>query len=715
MSAYIDPLSGQPAELPDLQPGRLIIDQNEQPTPPPPSETLIFGRTFTDHMLTAEWSAIDGWEAPHIKPYGPLSLAPSASVLHYAQTLFEGMKAYRTEDDRILLFRPDMNMKRMNNSARRVALPTFNEDSLLELIKKLVRMDRHWVPKEPGHSLYIRPTLIASQKAIQVSPPTEALLFVICSPVGPYFPKPVSLYATTEYIRAAPGGQHAFVPTCTGAFKLGVNYAPAVMPQKMVAEKGYSQNLWLHGPEHYLTEVGTMNMFIALRTDDGGIEVVTPPLDGMILPGVTRDSVLQLMRDHVAGIREVEGLPDKLIISERSITMKEVKEAAQSNRLVELFGAGTAAIISPVLKIGYLGEDIEVPTGADGMGPIARAIRKTLAGIQWGKIPHPWYATLGSTTFVAKPPPAPPLVSRADEFDNLVLEAAQKIRTAASPAAVDLLTLVNDYDNSHGTIISTSLAYESRPTVERRVDFRSTGIGSNVVLVAHCLKHGEDHRITLSSGFRLNAKNSEPLFATCAHTLVEIRNSSLFAQALMDSSRTTSGSFIITEGDNNTLTFHPVFGLASTLHRSDLLILSTGELPKKTQVSTLPLSPYPAHPQTAIRAHFVAHHLPDEPGWTPWIGGTWSKWVRGEVLGYRDFAGREALPGTYDALSHLLFRPPPSAGSSGGPLVDEESGAVVGIMLGTRMDNRIEGVRGWGVPSEAIYEMFQLPGLEGKK
>ncbi|KAF9499868.1 branched-chain amino acid aminotransferase II [Pleurotus eryngii] len=384
MSAYVDPLSGQPAELPDIQHGRLIIDKNEQPTPPPPSETLVFGRTFTDHMLTIEWSATNGWEAPHIKPYGPLNLAPSSSVLHYAQTLFEGMKAYRTDDDRIQLFRPDMNMKRMNNSARRIALPTFNGDSLLELIKKLIRMDRHWVPKEPGHSLYIRPTLIASQQAIQVSPPTEAILFVICSPVGPYFPKPVSLYATTEYIRAAPGG--------TGAFKLGVNYAPAVMPQKMVAEKGYSQNLWLHGPEHYLTEVGTMNMFVVLKKDDGDLEIVTPPLDGMILPGITRDSVLQLLRDHISGTRPIRGLDkgEKLAVSERGITMKEVKDASQTGKLVELFGAGTAAIISPVHKIGYLNEDIEIPTGPDGMGRIARAVRKELSDIQWGKISHPW-------------------------------------------------------------------------------------------------------------------------------------------------------------------------------------------------------------------------------------------------------------------------------------------------------------------------------------
>jgi len=241
------------------------------------------------------------------------------------------------------------------------------------------------VPKETGHSLYIRPTLIGTQKAIGVCPPTEALLFVICSPVGPYYPqgfKPVSLYGTTEYIRAAPGG--------TGAYKLGVNYAPGVMPQKVAAMKGYAQNLWLHGPEHHLTEVGTMNMFAVFTTGNGDMELVTPPLDGMILPGVTRDSVLTLAREHASGKKRLTNMPDRLTVSERPVTMKEVKEASQSGRLVELFGTGTAAVISPVDKIGYLGEDVYIPTGADGMGPISRPIWTELVGRQTGAIPSEW-------------------------------------------------------------------------------------------------------------------------------------------------------------------------------------------------------------------------------------------------------------------------------------------------------------------------------------
>jgi len=169
-----------------------------------------------------------------------------------------------------------------------------------------------------------------------------------------------------------------------------VNYAPGVLPQKSAAALGYSQNLWLHGEDHYLTEVGTMNMFVVFTTDDGSMELVTPPLDGMILPGVTRDSVLTLAREHASGKNRLSNLADKLIVSERSVTMKEVKAAAAAGRLVEMFGAGTAAVISPVDRIGYMGEDVHIPTGADGMGPVSRPIWSELVGRQWGTIPSEW-------------------------------------------------------------------------------------------------------------------------------------------------------------------------------------------------------------------------------------------------------------------------------------------------------------------------------------
>lgn len=378
-------MSSEPSGLADIDPSKLEIVRNTKPGVPPPSASLKFGHTFTDHMLTIPWNVVSGWGTPKIEPYGPLLLEPSCTVLHYAQTIFEGMKAYRHDDGKVTLFRPDMNMKRMNTSAARIALPTFNGEALLETIKQLIRLDKDWIPKEPGHSLYVRPTLIGTQKAVGVGPPSDALLFVILSPVGPYYPKgfkPVSLYGTTEYVRAMPGG--------TGAYKLGVNYAPGILPQKEAADLGYAQNLWLHGPEHYLTEVGTMNMFVVFKQDDGTFELVTPPLDGMILPGVTRDSVLTLARQHAKREYEVPGLPGKLKVSERPVTMAEVKEASEKGRLVEMFGAGTAAVISPVDRIGYLGQDVHVPTEKDGMGPVSRPIWKELVGRQTGDIKSSW-------------------------------------------------------------------------------------------------------------------------------------------------------------------------------------------------------------------------------------------------------------------------------------------------------------------------------------
>ncbi|EIW86504.1 branched-chain amino acid aminotransferase II [Coniophora puteana RWD-64-598 SS2] len=381
-----DAKAGQPL-LPGIDALQLQVNKTASPKQlPAPGAPLLFGRTFTDHMLKIRWTEQAGWEAPQIEPYGTINLVPSAVVIHYAQSAFEGMKAYKRADGNVTMFRPDMNMKRLNNSAARLALPTFDGEQVIELLKQLIRLDKEWVPEAPGHSLYIRPTLIGTNGTLGVQPPTEALLFVICSPVGPYYPtgfKPVPLYGTTEYIRAAPGG--------TGAYKLAVNYAPGVVAQKAAASAGYQQNLWLHGPEHYITEVGTMNAFIVFHDADGGLELVTPPLDGMILPGVTRDSVLALARGHAAGAR-IEGMPvgKKVRVSERPVTMEEVSEASTSGRLVELFGTGTAAVITPVEKIGYQGSDVLIPTGPGGMGPISGPIWKHLTGIQNGLIEHEW-------------------------------------------------------------------------------------------------------------------------------------------------------------------------------------------------------------------------------------------------------------------------------------------------------------------------------------
>ncbi|KAH9944546.1 branched-chain amino acid aminotransferase II [Epithele typhae] len=380
-----DPITGERVQLPDVQPSLVQITKTKDPKPVPSPSGLVFGHTFTDHMLTIPWHILEGWGTPKIMPYADLALPPSATVFHYAHCLFEGMKAYRDESGRVTLFRPDMNMKRMNNSASRIALPQFDGEAMIDLMKQLIRLDKHWIPKQPGYSVYVRPTLIGTQPALGITPPKEALFFIICSPVGPYFPqgfKPIALYGTTEFTRASPGG--------IGAYKLGANYAAGIAAQKVAMAKGYVQNLWLHGPEHYITEVGAMNVFVAFKRPGGVTELVTPPLDGVILPGVTRDSVLALARDHAEGRLQIPDLTDELVISERQVTMGEVRDAARAGEVVEFFGAGTAAVISPVDRIGYLGEDVHIPTGEDGMGPLSRPLWKYLTGIQTGKIDHPW-------------------------------------------------------------------------------------------------------------------------------------------------------------------------------------------------------------------------------------------------------------------------------------------------------------------------------------
>ena len=272
----------------------LTIEKTKMPKDLPPLDTLVFGQKFTDHMFTVEF---DGkWNSPKIVPYGPLKIDPSCSVLHYATECFEGMKAYKDSKGSIRLFRPDMNMKRFNTSAERLALPKINETELLECIKQLCKVDSKFIPNQKGYSLYIRPTLIGTSPSLGVSASSKALLFVICSPVGPYFKegfKAVSLYATTKYARAWKGG--------SGSFKIGANYSPTIVPQMLAQSKGHSQVLWLVNDD--LSEVGTMNVFL-YWTRNGKKELVTPPLDGTILPGVTRDSILKLAAEKGINVRE---------------------------------------------------------------------------------------------------------------------------------------------------------------------------------------------------------------------------------------------------------------------------------------------------------------------------------------------------------------------------------------------------------------------------
>lgn len=367
------------AQLAPLDPTKLVITQTTKPSALKKPEELVFGRTFTDHMMTIAWNQTDGWQAPHIGPYTNLSLDPATCVFHYAFECFEGMKAYRDAAGRIRLFRPDMNMARLNKSSARIALPTFAPDALARLIATFAKLETRFIPDRHGYSLYLRPTMIGTQPTLGVGPPGSALLFVIASPVGPYYPtgfKAISLEATDYAVRAWPGG--------VGDKKLGANYAPCIVPQREALSRGFQQNLWLFGEDEFVTEVGTMNFFVALRDPvTGKPELVTAPLDGTILEGITRDSILALARERLA--------PEGWTISERKYTMHDLAQASQEGRLIEAFGAGTAAIVSPVRSISWHGKLIDCGLQPDQeSGEIATRMKNWIEGIQYGEEEHPW-------------------------------------------------------------------------------------------------------------------------------------------------------------------------------------------------------------------------------------------------------------------------------------------------------------------------------------
>lgn len=364
--------------IPCPQLAKLDITQTHNPKAKTEIKDLKFGHVFSDHMLEVEWTAEAGWHTPEIRPYGNLSISPAASSLHYGLQCFEGMKAYLDKAGKIRLFRPEMNMKRMNSSAERLMLPRIDEDVALELIKSLVKLDKSWIPNARGYSLYLRPTLISSNAALGVAPTNQAKFFVITSPVGPYYPTgfaPVKLLADPQYVRAWPGG--------TGSVKCGGNYASGMAPTAEAAKKGYQQLLWLFGEEHYCTEVGAMNQFWFWKNAEDGVdELVTAPLDGTILPGVTRDSVIQLAKSW--GIRVVE----------RPYTIFEVIDACESGRMIEAFGSGTAAIVSPVKAISFNDKEYAIPLVKEDptatVGLLTGKIADTILGIQYGDIPHEW-------------------------------------------------------------------------------------------------------------------------------------------------------------------------------------------------------------------------------------------------------------------------------------------------------------------------------------
>lgn len=330
-------------------------------------------------MLSVEWTASDGWLPPRITPYQNLSLDPATCVFHYAFECFEGMKAYRSSDGSIRLFRPDKNMQRLNKSAASIALPALDGNSFISLIAKFIQVDSRFIPSARGYSLYLRPTFIGTQRTLGVGPPGSALLYVIASPVGPYYPtgfKAISLEATDYAVRAWPGG--------VGDKKLGANYAPCVVPQLQAAKRGFHQNLWLFGEEEFVTEVGTMNLFIVMKDKETGqLELVTAPLDGTILEGVTRDSILELARERLA--------PKGWKVSERYIRMAELFRASMEGRLIEVFGAGTAAVVSPVRKISWRGNLVDCGLKEEEeAGEIALQMKSWIEAIQYGDEEHQW-------------------------------------------------------------------------------------------------------------------------------------------------------------------------------------------------------------------------------------------------------------------------------------------------------------------------------------
>ncbi|KAL0950524.1 hypothetical protein HGRIS_007332 [Hohenbuehelia grisea] len=332
-------------------------------------------------MLLISYDPVSGWSVPEIKPYGPLALDPMSSCLQYATTIFEGMKAYIGPDGTPRLFRPEQNMARLERSAERVALPPFNSAELLTLIKRLVTLEKRWIPTLPGYSLYIRPTIIGTRAALGVAASDHAMIYVVLSPTGPYFrtgPKPLSLLGVSDTVRAWPGG--------TGGHKLGLNYSPGFLPQRLAAQQGYDQILWLFGEDKRVTEVGAMNVFVVVKRDDGNWDVITPALDGTILPGVTRASCLALTGAHP----ERTTLPNlpaalKLHTHERPLTMPELFAWQQEGRLLEAFGVGTAVIVAPIGRIGFEGNDLVLPKHQAGLGPLGSALWERITEIQRGQ------------------------------------------------------------------------------------------------------------------------------------------------------------------------------------------------------------------------------------------------------------------------------------------------------------------------------------------
>ena len=347
-----------------------IVKTDETQTRKQPADDtqLGFGRYFTDHMFFYDYTPDKSWHNARIVPYQPLALDPASMVLHYGQQAFEGMKAYRGVDDGIRLFRYRDNLARLQRSAQRLCMPEFNLEEVADALKQLVLLDRHWIPQTEGCSLYIRPTLIATDPFLGVRPSSNYTLYVILSPVGAYYPEgfnPIRIMVQTEFVRAIEGG--------VGEAKTGGNYAASLLGQLQAKKQGFTQVLWLDGKHHkYVEEVGTMNMFFVI-----GDEVITSPLTGTILPGVTRDSVLQILRRW--GTHKV---------TERKLSIDDVVAAAQDGSLREAFGTGTAAIISPVGSFQY--QETKYQVGDGITGELSQRLYDYILGLQYGREEDPF-------------------------------------------------------------------------------------------------------------------------------------------------------------------------------------------------------------------------------------------------------------------------------------------------------------------------------------
>ncbi|KAF2677193.1 branched-chain-amino-acid aminotransferas-like protein [Lentithecium fluviatile CBS 122367] len=373
--------SGTATPLPELDASLLQCTYATSPRPVPAagSAERKSMRACTDHMIQARWTSTTGWSAPTLQPYGPLSLMPTASCLHYATECFEGMKLYRGFDGKLRLFRPQLNCNRMLLSTNRIALPGFPPSELLKLIVKLCAVDgKKWLPKDqPGSFLYIRPTMIADDPALGVQRPNEALLFVILSCFPPMDDKKggVKLLASQDDMcRAWPGG--------FGYAKVGANYGPSLVAQGEARAKGFDQILWLFGSDNVVTEAGASNFFVVWRTREGVLQLVTASLnERIVLDGITRRSVLELARSKLN--TAYENLKPLEVI-ERKFTMAELDEAASEGRLVECFAAGTAWFVAPIAHIHYRGRDIKVPVGDGETGAYTKVLKSWLKGIMWG-------------------------------------------------------------------------------------------------------------------------------------------------------------------------------------------------------------------------------------------------------------------------------------------------------------------------------------------